>query len=424
MKANLTDRTLEALGKKAAAPGKRYDVWDSKTPNFGVRVNDRGRRVFMVAKRLAGESNPTRFTVGEYPGLSLSEARRKARQIIEDLESGVRPQERHQALAREQARRRRDTFALVAEEFIKRHVSKLRTRADVERAIRRDLISRWDERPITEISRGDLLELLDEAVDAGHPYAAHHTFAYVHKLWEWAIERGVYGLESSPCDRMKPASVIGKKVPRQRVLRDDELRLIWQATEDDGGSGLAYPFGPLVRLLLITGQGLREVAEARWTEFDLDKALWTVPAERMKGDAAHEVSLSPMALDLLSALPRFAGGDFVFTTTAGAKPVSGFSKSKTRLDAMIAEAVGGPMATWVFHDLRRTMRTHLSALPVPDLVRELTIAHRKPGLHKVYDQHAYQAEKRHAMALWAERLAGIVEPRTANIVVLRAEARP
>jgi len=140
----------------------------------------------------------------------------------------------------------------------------------------------------------------------------------------------------------------------------------------------------------------------------------------MKGDAAHEVLLSPMAVELLATLPRFADGDFVFTTTAGARPVSGFSKFKNRVDGVI-KADGGDVPGWRFHDLRRTMRTHLSALPgVSDLVRELVIAHAKPGLHKVYDQHAYQAEKRHAMALWAERLSGIVEPRPANVVSLAA----
>jgi hypothetical protein len=77
----------------------------------------------------------------------------------------------------------------------------------------------------------------------------------------------------------------------------------------------------------------------------------------------------------------------------------------------------------VIHDVRRTVRTHLSALPVPDLVRELVIAHTKPGLHKVYDQHAYLDEKRHALTLWAGRLRDIVKPAPANVVKLQV-ARP
>src|SRR4029077_11392349 len=100
----------------------------------------------------------------------------------------------------------------------------------------------------------------------------------------------------------------------------------------------------------------------------------------------------------------FTAGDFVFTTTAGARAVNGFSKAKARIDSL------GGVSGWKIHDLRRTMRTHLSALPVQDLVRELVIAHAKPGLHKVYDQHAYQEEKRECLYLWERRLTTILNP--------------
>jgi integrase len=136
----------------------------------------------------------------------------------------------------------------------------------------------------------------------------------------------------------------------------------------------------------------------------------------MKGGRAHEVPLTSDALALLGELPRFTGGEFVFTTTGGVKPVNGFSKAKARMDQLSGAS------DWVIHDLRRTMRTHLSALPVQDLVRELVIAHAKPGLHKVYDQHAYQDEKRHCLELWGKRLLSIIEPRPGGVSDL-AEAR-
>ena len=126
-----------------------------------------------------------------------------------------------------------------------------------------------------------------------------------------------------------------------------------------------------------------------------------------EGDRAQEVPLSPAAVELFQALPRFTAGDYVFTTTAGAKPINGFSKAKARIDRLSG------ITAWKIHDLRRTMRTHLSALPVQDLVRELVIAHAKPGLHRVYDQHAYQDEKRHCLELWERRLMAIIECRMA-----------
>jgi integrase len=132
-------------------------------------------------------------------------------------------------------------------------------------------------------------------------------------------------------------------------------------------AALGFPYGPLLQLL--TGQREREVADMAWSEVDLAHALWTIPTVRAKSGRAHQVPLAPDALALLQALPQFTPRDFVFTTTAGAKPVNGFSRSKERLDRV--SGVTG----WVLHDLRRTMRTNLSALPIEDRVREAMIAH-------------------------------------------------
>jgi integrase len=136
----------------------------------------------------------------------------------------------------------------------------------------------------------------------------------------------------------------------------------------------------------------------------------------MKGGRAHEVPLSLAATQLLEALPRYAG-ECVFTTTAGTKPINGFAKAKVRIDRL--SGVTG----WVIHDLRRTVRTHFSALPVQDLVRELVIAHAKPGLHKVYDQYSHRDEKRRCLDLWEARLLSIVEPPEGENLVQFSERR-
>ncbi len=130
----------------------------------------------------------------------------------------------------------------------------------------------------------------------------------------------------------------------------------------------------------------------------------------MKGDGAHVVPLVDDVIAILAVLPRFKKGDHLFSTTFGAQPVNGFSKAKLRLDKVMAAELGGEVDPFVIHDIRRTMRTGLRALPIADRVRELVIAHAQPGLHKVYDRYAYLDEKRHALDLWAARLRSIVEP--------------
>jgi integrase len=427
----LTDRAIAAL--KPAEAGRRYQLMDDLVHGFGVRVTDRGERSFIFYARYPGKPGPARRLLGRVGKLSLKAARERARQWRALIERGVDPAVEKERVRREEEERRENSFAAVAREFIRMAVigpdpaqPKQRKGHEVSRDLEREFISRWGKRPITDITSRDVIKVIDAAVERGSPYQAHNLLGHARRLFNWAIARGCYGLERSPCDRMKPREVIGKKALRQRVLKNDELRAFWRATESAG-----YPYGPLFRMLALTGQRKSEVSEARWREFDVEKRLWTIPAERMKMDAAHVVPLTDEALALLAQLPRFKKGDHLFSTTFGATPVNGFSKAKALLDsrmlAALREGAEHPdeieLPPFVIHDIRRTMRTGLSALRVPDMVRELVIAHAKPGLHKVYDQHTYLDEKRHALELWAARLRSIVDPSPgANVVALRPAA--
>jgi integrase len=139
----------------------------------------------------------------------------------------------------------------------------------------------------------------------------------------------------------------------------------------------------------------------------------------MKSDAGHAVPLSDEAVRILESLPRFTKGDYLFSASYGVRPVvGGFAKAKHALDVKMRGELRRPLPPFVIHDIHRTMRTGLSALPVPDLIRELVIAHTKPGLHKVYDRHTYLDEKRQALDLWAKRLRDIITPPPANVVQL------
>jgi integrase len=427
-KRTLNDRMLKAL--KPAAMGKRYDVMDALMPGFGVRVTDKGTKTFVLVARFPGYEQPTRRAIGEYGELTLEAARAKARDWHALIRTGKDPRSEEERTKAEQLRRDKNSFTAVAEEFIKRHVSKMRKAKEVERNIRREFIDRWAERPITNITRHDVMAVLNAAVDRGSPYQAHNLLGYIRRLFNWAISRGTYGLETSPCDRLRPVDAIGPKKSRRRILSDDELRAFWKCT-----GKTPYPYGPLLQLLLATGQRLSMVSEASRNEFDFNKKLWLIPAERMKGDNPHLVPLTQNVIDIIEGLPEFRSGDFLFSTTYGKKPIRAHSLSKTkrRLDAamlaelqrMAGERGDDPskvkLAPWVLHDLRRTMRSGLSALPIEEHVRELVIGHVRPGISGVYDLFAYVEEKRQALELWGARLRSIVTPPPANVVALRGQ---
>ncbi len=205
---------------------------------------------------------------------------------------------------------------------------------------------------------------------------------------------------------LKSEKLIGKKKPRTRVLKDHELRAIWNTCDQMG-----YPYGPIIRLLMLTGVRENQIARMRRGELietTEDGQLLVIPSERMKGEEddpppPHEVPLTATMAEIIDSLPRF-DGPYVFTTTVGAKAVNSWSKAKARFDEL--SGVTG----WVFHDVRRTVRTRISAIPAEEHVREALLAHGRRGIQAHYDQHKYRDEKRRLLEQWGEKLQKVINP--------------
>ena len=167
---------------------------------------------------------------------------------------------------------------------------------------------RWAARPITDIRPEECAAAIRAIVKRGAPAQAHNALGYLRRLDSWAIGCHEFGIHASPVERLKPADLIGKRVVRERTLTNDELQLVWDAADQREG----YPYGALVKLLLLTGQRLRGISDLSWKEVHLDAKLIRIPAERMKGGRLHEVPLAADAMALLNSLPRWTRGDFVF----------------------------------------------------------------------------------------------------------------
>ncbi len=385
-------------------------------------MTGKGSASYNVMKRIRGCAHPSRQIVGyawrvPLPSgqplpIPLAKLHDMARAMLLDMAQGVNPKAKRKAEQAAAAKSAKETFGAIAEEFLADHVAGLRTGREIEAIFRNTLLPAFGTRSVTSFnsdsSRAEIAHLI-RGIAKARPAAAHRVFKNLSKFFNWTIEQGVYGLTISPCATLKAKSLCGAPVSRDRVLTNTELAAVWQAAAQ-----LSYPWGPFLHVLVLTGQRLSEVANMSWGEIDLVKGLWTIPASRMKGKIAHVVPLVPVVTEILARLPRFGGGEFVFSPTGGRKAINSFTSLKKRVDALMPET-----APWRFHDLRRSMRTGLSSLRVPDKVAELTIAHAQPGLHKVYDQHAYLDEKREALALWAAHVAATVEPKDDNVIRLR-----
>lgn len=332
------------------------------------------------------------------------------------------------------ARKQATTFESVAEDFIKEKLPGERKGKDVEREIRRDLMPRWKDRPITSITDLDVLAVIKAKMPDGK-VGSRNLLALIKRFFRWVIAQRVYGVTVSPCASLQASAIIGETSgPRDRILSEDEIFAYWRTA-----TRMPYPYGPIYQMLMLTALRLSEVADASLPEFDFRNKLWVIPAERMKGKnagkkqaRAHAVPLTADLLAILEILPRFKGGKYLFSTTDGASPVWMGTKPKERLDRRMLRTLRAlarkrgddfravELPHFVQHDVRRTVRSQMSRLKVAEEVREAILAHARPGIKKVYDVHDYLDEKREALELWARRLAEIVTPKPSNVIKLRA----
>jgi integrase len=229
------------------------------------------------------------------------------------------------------------------------------------------------------------------------PVQANRAVAVLSKMMSLAIKRG-----DRP-DRTNPAIGIDKfgEISRERVLSDTENSAFWT-----GADRLGFPFGPLFKLLLVTGQRRNEVAGMPWTELDLDNAIWTIAPARAKNKRQHEVYLSPLAMGLLNISHA---SDYVFSV--GKTPPSGFSKAKSRLDGAMKETLVEAFAAWRLHDLRRTAASGMAGLGIRAEIIEKTLNHMSginSGLVRIYQRHEHHEARKQALNAWSARLEELV----------------
>jgi integrase len=382
----LTVRSVETVRPSA----ERREVPDSFLPGLYLVVQSTGAKSWAVRYRHCGQSR--KLTIGAYPQIDLKTARALAGKALRRNAEGHDPG-REKILARAA---KADGVDRIVEEFLERHVmrsNRPRTAQETERLLRQHVLPRWRGRMVHEVTRRDVLDILDRVVDAGTPIAANRVLAAVRKFFNWAVARDI--LAASPCAGVKPPTA---ERARDRMLSDNELRLVWQAADKIGGT-----FGPLVKLLALTGQRRDEIARLRWQEVDIENRLLTLPAERTKNNQPHEVPLSNAALAVLKRVPRITESPFVFTTNGGASPASGYSKGKRRIDALLP----ADMPPWRLHDLRRTCASGLARLGINLPVIEKVLNHASgsfAGIVGVYQKHSFADEKRRALEAWGRHI--------------------
>ena len=404
----LTAKTIENLKPD---PAKRLEIPDPGLTGLYVVIQPSGAKSWALRYRHAGK--PKKLTLGRWPIMGLADARKAASEALQAVELGADPAADKQAAKVAKAAddlSERDKFVNVVDLFMRRHASRNRRADDVAAMLKREVLPKWADRDIHDITKRDVIDVLDAIVDRGSPVSANRLRAHLNTLFNWAKGRDIVAV--NPLDGVKPPA---PETARDRVLADDEVKLFWSACDLIG-----QPFGPLFKLLLLTGQRRGEVGGM--TDREINGTVWTIPAARSKNGDEHTVPLPAAAVALLDGLPRIAGrASYIFTTT-GASAVSGFTRAKDRLDAeMVKLNEGEPIPAFTLHDLRRTAATGMAGLGFPPHVVEAVLNHRsgtRRGVAGVYNRFTYADEKAAALEAWGRRVLSLVEGEADNVVTL------
>lgn len=362
----LTDLTIKNLPLPAKGQ-TRY--WDATLPGFGIRVSQGGARTWIVLDPRS--KTRSQETIGRYPLVSLQDARGEAKRLLAEKTLG---KHRLKSLPWDMAR---DEYLDEVKE--KR---KPRTHEDYHRILTTRF--KFAGTKLSDITPQDVqakVRKLDYA-----PAEQQHAFVVVRAFLNWA--HGKHYVNESPMLRMKPPH---SYKPRERILTDEELGKVWNAAGDDN-------YGKIVKLLILTGQRLGEIAQLSPDMLHDDRI--TLPSWLTKNSREHTFPKLPLASGLLRDLPN-SGPILGVMVGEERKPFSAWSKNKAKLDTRSG------VTNWTLHDLRRTTASGLAALGVSIPVVEKLLNHISgsfSGIVGVYQRHNFFSEMQDALTKWEEHL--------------------
>ena len=279
MRVNLTDRFI--ANAKADADG-RAEFFDTIVKGLALRVTTSGSRSWSYHFRNDGKR--ARVLLGTYPATSLADARTRALEAKGHVERGEDPRRQFAAQAANAV-----TVAGLVDSYIGKHVRTLRSSAAVERRIRKNVVPRIGSVKLANLSRRDINRVIDPIVAREAPTEAARVFEDARGMLRWAVARGE--LDHNPMEGMDRPS--GRK-SRERVLSDQEIRILWHGLKD--ALPKSKQIQRIVKLCLITGQRVGEVAGMMRSELELNDKRWLLPGSRTKNGHEHLVPLSDLAL--------------------------------------------------------------------------------------------------------------------------------
>jgi len=394
----LTDLSIKNLKPKKI----RFEVSDGK--GLSIHVSPKGTKTWVF--RYQFDQRPRRMTLGRYPGISFADARKRHAEAMQLVQKGIDPGKKKQEEKNQS--RNAPTFKSFIDEYWEKRLNQKKAGAETFRLLQKDATPYLGNRKVSEITRRDIVLVLDRIVKRGAPVLRNRVYTALKGFFKFAVSKAV--IEDSPCtiiDREPEAS-------RSRVLSDDEIKSLWEALDLKNKTiDIFWVTKLVIKMILLTGQRVGEISGMTWNEFDFDENVWTLPAARAKNGQEHKLPLTDSALSIIKQARELFGDEtpFVFHSPHRGGPIQPHSCSRAILRHREEMGIKDPFTP---HDIRRTVRTRLAELKVDEFLAERVLGHKLQGVLAIYNKYDYLPEKRNALELWEQLINAIVGIKTAR----------
>ncbi|QLZ68471.1 site-specific integrase [Legionella sp. PC1000] len=396
-----TDKEINAF-KPEEGQIKPRDIREKSGNGFGITIFPSGEKSFIYIYHFHGRKR--RMTLGKYPHCSLADARKLHREALKMLEEGKDP-----ALEKKNvkiAERDASTVNALIEEYIEVWAKpRKRSWQEDQRFLYKEVKPFWGKLKANEITKRQVILLLDQIKERGAPIAANRGFACIRRMFNFAVERDIITI--SPCTSVKP---VAKENQRDRVLSAEEIKILWHALEKIPNQNTTHDIKMseqtklVLKLQLVLGQRKGEIISAEWSEIDMKSGWWTIPAAKAKNGQAHRVPLTTFAKKLLEETKQLSGNsNFLFPAKLKDTHIRG-----TSIDHAVRRSSFIGVKAWTPHDLRRTVASHITSMGIPRLVVSKILNHVESSVTAIYDRHGYDNEKLNALEAWAQKLNEVI----------------
>lgn len=387
-------RFTDTYIKNLKSSNKRIEIFEGD--GFGIFVYPTGTKTWVYRYKIDGKKD--HVTIGNYPSVSLSDAKRKFMDLREIRRSGTNPK-MNLLSQKEESFTVRDLVTNWFDNYIQRH---RKCPGQIEQLVKADIIPMLGNVEVEELKTKDITKALDKIVKRGAPVHANKVLSALKQAFNYAVSRGE--LTINPAVNIRARDIGGLEKPRERCLTLDEIHQLWQYLSH-GKHGVSLQIKNAIKILLLTGVRSGELRTAKWEEIDFENSLWTIPAANTKTNITMHVHLSDLVKSLFMELYNCSIGEYVISSADGQSPLSDRALPKAVI--RLQERIG--IQKWTAHDLRRTFATQLGeTLRADPVVIEKCLGHKMPKIMATYNKNEMLPERKEALDKWGKYIEKLV----------------